>query len=48
MLRTEKIFIETFDILAKLTEENEDEQDMIPLAQAGLMMIDWTDPSKAV
>ena len=31
-----------------MSEDAEDEHDMIPLAQAGLMMVDWTDPSKAV
>jgi condensin complex subunit 3 len=35
-------------MLAQLCEEMEDEQEMPPLAQMGLMMVDWLDPQKAV
>jgi condensin complex subunit 3 len=36
----------TFDLAARMREENED-QEMITLHQFGLLMLDWTDPKKA-
>ncbi|WWC92262.1 uncharacterized protein L201_007216 [Kwoniella dendrophila CBS 6074] len=41
------IFSDTFGLLAQLLEEAEDEE-MPPLAQMGLMMVDWLDPQKTV
>lgn len=42
-----QIFSDTFEMLSQLHEEFEEEQ-MLPLAQMGLMMVDWLDPLKAV
>ncbi|OCF43623.1 condensin complex subunit 3 [Kwoniella heveanensis CBS 569] len=41
------IFSETFSLLAELAEDARDEE-MPPLAQMGLMMVDWLDPYKTV
>ncbi|WRT70673.1 uncharacterized protein IL334_007671 [Kwoniella shivajii] len=41
------IFSDTFSLLSQLSEETEDEE-MPPLAQMGLMMVDWLDPQKTV
>ncbi|WWC72552.1 uncharacterized protein I206_106514 [Kwoniella pini CBS 10737] len=41
------IFSDTFGLLAQLSEEAEEEE-MPPLAQMGLMMVDWLDPQKTV
>ncbi|KAK8850500.1 hypothetical protein IAR55_004418 [Kwoniella newhampshirensis] len=41
------IFSDTFGMLSQLAEEIEDEE-MPPLAQMGLMMVDWLDPQKMV
>ncbi|TYJ51732.1 hypothetical protein B9479_007684 [Cryptococcus floricola] len=41
------IFYHTFGMLSRLWEEAEDEE-MPPLSQIGLMMVDWLDPYKAV
>ncbi|WVW80873.1 hypothetical protein I302_102863 [Kwoniella bestiolae CBS 10118] len=41
------IFSDTFGLLAQLSEDAEDEE-MPPLAQMGLMMVDWLDPHKTV
>ena len=35
-------------MLSQLHEEVEDEADMPPLAQMGLMLVDWLDPQKTV
>ncbi len=35
-------------MLAQLHDELDDEQEMLPLGQMGLMMVDWLDPQKAV
>jgi len=35
-------------MLTLLHDELDDEQEMLPLAQMGLMMVDWLDPQKAV
>ncbi len=40
--------METFNLLAQISEELEDEQEMPPLAQMGMMMVDWLDPQKGV
>lgn len=42
------IFPECLDVLQATAEEVEDEQEMLPLGQIGLMMIDWLDPLKSV
>ncbi|KAK4686707.1 condensin complex subunit 3, partial [Tremellales sp. Uapishka_1] len=42
------IFGETFTKLCRLGDDLEDEQDLTPLSQMGMMMIDWMDPQKAV
>ncbi|WVQ70731.1 hypothetical protein IAR50_000253 [Cryptococcus sp. DSM 104548] len=42
-----EIFYHTFGMLSKLWEEAEDEE-MPPLSQIGLMMVDWLDPHKVV
>ncbi|OCF54753.1 condensin complex subunit 3 [Kwoniella mangroviensis CBS 10435] len=41
------IFSDTFGLLAQLSEEAEDEE-MPPISQMGLMMVDWLDPQKTV
>ncbi|WVQ95614.1 hypothetical protein IAU59_002712 [Kwoniella sp. CBS 9459] len=41
------IFSDTFSLLAELAEDVGDEE-MPPLAQMGLMMVDWLDPYKTV
>ena len=43
-----QIFSDTLGLLVQLAEEMEDGQEMLPLAQMGLMMVDWLDPQKAV
>ena len=43
-----QIFSDTFGMLAQLHDELDDEQEMLPLGQMGLMMVDWLDPRKAV
>jgi hypothetical protein len=35
-------------MLMQLSDEMEHEDGMLPLAQMGLMMVDWLDPQKAV
>lgn len=42
------MFSESLEVLQQILEEIEGEQDMPPLSQIGLMMIDWLDPLKAV
>ncbi|ORY20755.1 nuclear condensing complex subunit [Naematelia encephala] len=41
------IFMDTFNMLAQLHEEV-DEEGMLPLGQMGLMIVDWLDPEKTV
>ena len=43
-----QIFSDTFNLLSQLAEEIEEDQEMLPLAQMGLMMTDWLDPTKTV
>jgi condensin complex subunit 3 len=43
-----RIFGDTFVMLSTLGEEFEDATDLLPLAQMGLMMVDWLDPYKTV
>lgn len=43
-----QIFSETFSILAEICDDDAAEGDMPPLAQMGLMVVDWLDPEKAV
>ena len=35
-------------MLAQLHDELDDEQEMLPLGQMGMMMVDWIDPQKVV
>jgi len=35
-------------MLAQMCEDAERDQPMLPLAQMGLMMVDWLDPQKVV
>jgi len=48
MTETAQIFANTFSLLAQLADELEGEQELLPLAQMGMMMVDWLDPQKAV
>jgi len=43
----EKIFIPTFDLAVRMYEDLDDDQEMIPPYQFGLLMVDWTNPQKA-
>jgi len=43
-----QIFSDTLDMLAQMCEEAEKDQPMLPIAQMGLMMVDWLDPQKVV
>jgi hypothetical protein len=43
-----QIFTETFEMLATLHEDAGDDEPMLPLAQIGLMLVDWLDPQKTV
>jgi condensin complex subunit 3 len=42
-----KIFITAFDLVTRVYEELDDDQEMITPYQFGLLMIDWTNPQKA-
>lgn len=44
----EQIFTSTFEMLATLSEDATEDEPMLPLAQMGLMMVDWQDPQKTV
>jgi len=35
-------------MLATLVEDAQEDEPMLPLAQMGLMMVDWLDPQKTV
>ncbi|KIR69079.1 condensin complex subunit 3 [Cryptococcus bacillisporus CA1873] len=41
------IFYDTYTMLSQMSEEAEDEE-MLPLSQIGLMMVDWIDPFQVV
>jgi condensin complex subunit 3 len=43
-----QIFSETFSILSEVFDAESAESDMPPLAQMGLMIVDWLDPEKTV
>jgi len=43
-----QIFTDTLEMLAQMSEDAEKDQPMLPLAQMGLMMVDWLDPQKVV
>ena len=43
----DQIFISTFDLAARMSEDLNEDQEMITLHQFGLLMLDWTDPQKA-
>ena len=42
-----QIFMSTFDLVARMREDLNEDQEMITLHQFGLLMLDWTDPQKA-
>ncbi|KAH8108765.1 nuclear condensing complex subunit [Phellopilus nigrolimitatus] len=46
--RMQAIFIAAFDLVTRVYDEMEDDQDMIAPLQFGQLLIDWTDPSKVV
>jgi hypothetical protein len=43
-----QIFTSTLEMLATLHEDAGEDEPMLPLAQMGLMMVDWLDPQKTV
>ena len=43
----DQIFISTFDLVARMREDLNENKEMITLYQFGLLMLDWTDPQKA-
>ena len=43
-----QIFTDTLEMLAQMCEDAEKDQPMLPIAQMGLMMVDWLDPQKVV
>ncbi|KIM46792.1 hypothetical protein M413DRAFT_23143 [Hebeloma cylindrosporum] len=45
--RMQSIFIPTFDHAVRMYEDLDDDQEMIPPYQFGLLMVDWTNPQKA-
>ncbi|RDB27802.1 Condensin complex subunit 3 [Hypsizygus marmoreus] len=46
--RMQSIFIAAFDLFMHVREHLEEDQEMITSQQFGLLIIDWTDPQKAV
>ncbi|THV00743.1 hypothetical protein K435DRAFT_718742 [Dendrothele bispora CBS 962.96] len=46
--RMQSIFIKVFDLAVKVHEQLDDDQEMISLAQFGLLLVDWMDPNKLV
>jgi condensin complex subunit 3 len=42
-----QVFMSTFDLVARMREDLNEDQEMITLHQFGLLMLDWTDPQKA-
>ncbi|KAF8962585.1 nuclear condensing complex subunit [Flammula alnicola] len=46
--RMQSIFMPTFDLAVQMHEDLEDGQEMISPYQFGLLMVDWTNPQKAV
>jgi condensin complex subunit 3 len=42
------IFTDTLTHVSAFAEDFEGSPDLLPLAQMGLMMVDWLDPEKAV
>jgi hypothetical protein len=45
---TFQIFIKAMETMSDLFEELEEDEEMVTPAQIGLMLVDWTDPSKTV
>lgn len=43
-----QIFIKAMETMSDLFEELEEDEEMVTPAQIGLMLVDWTDPSKTV
>ncbi|KAF8317697.1 hypothetical protein DL93DRAFT_527157 [Clavulina sp. PMI_390] len=46
--RMQKIFLNVTETMYDLFDELEEHEEMVTPAQIGLMLVDWTDPSKAV
>ena len=44
---TSKIFMSTFDLAQRMSEDFEDDQEIITPHQFGQLMVDWTNPQKA-
>lgn len=44
---TAQIFITAFDLVTRMHEELDEDQEMITPYQFGLLMVDWTNPQKA-
>lgn len=47
ILRSRQIFITAFDLVTRMHEELDEDQEMITPYQFGLLMVDWTNPQKA-
>ena len=47
-LRVEQIFMPVFDQLSKTYGDLGEDEDMINPAQVASMLVDWTDPQKAM
>ncbi|TFK34512.1 nuclear condensing complex subunit [Crucibulum laeve] len=45
--RMQSIFLSTYDLMVRMYEERDDDQDMITPYQLGLLFVDWTNPQKA-
>ena len=43
-----KIFMAAYDLVVRVHEELDEDQEMVSSYQFGLLMVDWTNPQKAV
>ncbi len=43
-----QLFIPLFDSLAEAVREADEDEEMLPINQIALLLVDWTDPSKIV
>jgi hypothetical protein len=43
-----QLFLNAYDEAKRIHEELDDDQEMISPSDFGLMLVDWTDPTKAV
>ena len=43
-----QIFIKAMETMSDLYDELEEDEEMVSPAQIGLMLVDWTDPQKAM